>query len=79
MYWPITHMVAPAEDAVDCESCHAKDGRMAGITGVNMPGTAPYDTAGVLGLAMLLASLGGVLIHAAIRLLRPSKNGASHD
>ena len=24
-------------------------------------------------------TLGGVLIHAAIRLLRPSKNGASHD
>jgi len=79
MFWPITHMVAPAEDAVSCESCHAKDGRMAGITGVNMPGTTPFNTAGLLGLAMLLAALGGVVIHAAIRILRPSKNGASHD
>ena len=78
MYWPITHMVAPAENALDCESCHARDGRMAGLTGVNMPGTTPFNTAGLVGLAMLLAALGGVMIHAAIRILRPAKGG-SHD
>lgn len=79
MYWPIAHMVAPAKDAVECESCHARDGRMAGLAGINMPGTAPFDWAGTLGLALFLSALGGVLIHAAIRVLRPSKNGASHD
>jgi octaheme c-type cytochrome (tetrathionate reductase family) len=26
MYWPITHMVAPAEDAVQCEECHTLEG-----------------------------------------------------
>ncbi|HKL54759.1 MAG: tetrathionate reductase family octaheme c-type cytochrome [Roseovarius sp.] len=79
MYWPITHMVAPAEDAVDCESCHASDGRMAALAGVNMPGTTPFNMAGILGIALFLSALGGVLIHAAIRILRPSKNGGSHD
>ncbi len=29
MYWPITHMVAPAEQALTCNDCHvAKDGRL---------------------------------------------------
>jgi hypothetical protein len=75
MYWPITHMVAPAEDALDCASCHAKEGRMSGITGVNMPGTTPFNTAGLLGLAMVIAALAGVLIHALIRITR---KGGSH-
>ena len=28
MYWPIAHMVQPAEDALQCEGCHGPDGRM---------------------------------------------------
>ncbi|WP_294621585.1 tetrathionate reductase family octaheme c-type cytochrome [uncultured Roseovarius sp.] len=75
MYWPITHMVAPAEDALDCATCHAKDGRMSGITGVNMPGTTPFNAAGLLGLAMVIAALAGVVIHALIRITR---KGGSH-
>ena len=27
-YWPITHMVAPAKNALSCQDCHGKDGRM---------------------------------------------------
>lgn len=26
MYWPITHMVAPAEEAVTCQECHTAEG-----------------------------------------------------
>lgn len=26
MYWPITHMVAPAADALQCTACHTQDG-----------------------------------------------------
>lgn len=26
MYWPITHMVAPAGEALQCDACHAKEG-----------------------------------------------------
>ena len=28
MYWPLTHQIAPAENALDCESCHSEDGRL---------------------------------------------------
>jgi octaheme c-type cytochrome (tetrathionate reductase family) len=28
MYWPTTHMVAPAADALTCDQCHGPEGRM---------------------------------------------------
>jgi octaheme c-type cytochrome (tetrathionate reductase family) len=28
MYWPITHLVAPKERALQCESCHGPNGRL---------------------------------------------------
>lgn len=28
MYWPQTHMVAPADMALECQDCHAADGRL---------------------------------------------------
>jgi len=28
MYWPVAHMVQPAENALQCEACHGPDGRM---------------------------------------------------
>ncbi len=28
MYWPITHMVAPAKESITCQGCHAKSGRL---------------------------------------------------
>lgn len=28
MYWPITHMTAPAKSALSCTQCHSKNGRM---------------------------------------------------
>jgi hypothetical protein len=28
MYWPITHLVAPAENALQCNSCHGPNGRL---------------------------------------------------
>ncbi|HMZ07989.1 MAG TPA: tetrathionate reductase family octaheme c-type cytochrome [Anaerolineales bacterium] len=28
MYWPTTHMVQPASEALQCESCHGENGRM---------------------------------------------------
>jgi octaheme c-type cytochrome (tetrathionate reductase family) len=28
MYWPISHMVAPIEEALQCDDCHGDDGRL---------------------------------------------------
>ena len=75
MYWPITHMVAPAADALDCQSCHARDGRLADVAGLYMPGTGT-PLGGRIGLALLLAALAGVGIHGAVRLIR--REGGNH-
>ena len=28
MYWPLSHMVVPGEDALQCNDCHGENGRM---------------------------------------------------
>ena len=75
MYWPITHMVGPAEEALKCDSCHAKDGRLANIAGVYIPGAGvgPGGTAGMV--IFLLAAL-GVIGHGLLRLF--GKKGTHH-
>ncbi|MHC0053080.1 tetrathionate reductase family octaheme c-type cytochrome [Actibacterium sp. D379-3] len=77
MYWPITHMVAPAEDALDCAECHARDGRLADLAGVYMPGTGTGSPGGLIGRVMLLAAIAAVLAHAMIR--KFSRKGGHHD
>jgi len=69
MYWPITHMVAPADQALKCGSCHSEDGRLEGVPGVHMPGTRPFGVASLLGIAMVLATIAGVLAHIALRVI----------
>ena len=78
MYWPITHMVAPSGDALDCEECHARDGRLANLAGFYMPGREAMGPGGMLGLLILAASILGVAGHAAIRLFTRGKGG-SHE
>ncbi len=71
-YWPITHMVAPKSEALGCEACHAKDGRLAKLAGFYMPGGVSSGWSrytDLAGLALLFATLTGVLIHAALRLV----------
>ena len=75
MYWPITHMVAPASDAMDCAECHAEDGRLAGIAGVYMPGTNSMSWVGILGRLMVAAVFLGVLGHGLLRLVTRKKGG----
>jgi octaheme c-type cytochrome (tetrathionate reductase family) len=76
MAWPITHMVAPKEDALSCAQCHAPAtgvGRLDKVPGIYMPGrhaNEMLDTAGwgLAGLALL-----GVLVHGGIRILTARK------
>lgn len=69
MSWPITHMVAPKEDALECDQCHRENGRLAGVDGIYMPATNSTPLLDKLGLLMALATLIGVLIHGAIRII----------
>ncbi len=75
MTWPITHMVAPKEDALTCTQCHSKHGRLQKVEGIYMPGrdnTAWLDT---LGWLAVLGALVGVLAHGAVRVYLSRKAG----
>lgn len=63
MFWPITHMVAPKEQALTCDSCHARDGRLAELKGFYMPGRDSSVWVDRLGTWAVLAALVGVLVH----------------
>ncbi|MBE0619823.1 MAG: tetrathionate reductase family octaheme c-type cytochrome [Burkholderiales bacterium] len=64
-YWPITHMVAPAKDALGCRDCHAANGRLEKVSGVYIPGRTSDHTRWLetAGWALAALTLLGVLIH----------------
>jgi hypothetical protein len=63
--FPTTHMVAPKEKSVACNECHTRDnGRMAGISGVYLPGRDGNRVVEFLGWAAVIGSLAGVGLHA---------------
>ena len=67
MHWPITHMVAPAEDALSCGSCHARDGRLAALTDFYLPGRDRNLSLDRTGWTLVLLTLLGSLAHGAGR------------
>jgi octaheme c-type cytochrome (tetrathionate reductase family) len=66
-FWPTTHMVAPANDALSCNDCHSKDGRLEGIPGVYIAGRDSNPWLDRIGLLVVLGTLVGVLGHGLIR------------
>jgi hypothetical protein len=68
-YWPITHMVAPKEDALSCGECHAKEGRMKDLEGLYLPGRDSYRWLDIIGLLAVAGTVFGVLGHGLIRLV----------
>lgn len=75
MLWPITHMVAPKEDAVRCGGCHMRDGRMEGVEGVYVPGRDAGVWLDRIGWLAALAALIVVIIHALLRVLTHRRKG----
>ena len=69
MHWPIAHMVAPASQALDCSSCHARDGRLAAITDFYMPGRDRNIWLDYAGWGIAALTLLGSLAHAAGRII----------
>jgi hypothetical protein len=69
--WPITHMVAPAKNALGCGECHAPDGRLEKISGIYIPGRATDHAQWLDRTGWTLAALAllGVLVHGAVRVV----------
>lgn len=71
MYWPVNHQVAPKDQAVSCAECHTRsnDGRLASLAGFYLPGRDYNKPLDLFGIFLFFASLGGVLLHASIRVV----------
>ena len=68
-YWPITHMVAPKEEALACDDCHAEQGRLNGVTGVYVPGSGTNPLLNRIALGLIGLLLLGIVVHALVRVL----------
>lgn len=71
MSWPITHMVAPKQDALTCAQCHAPQtgvGRLDKVPGIYMPGRRANEWLNMAGWGLALLTLIGVLGHGALRI-----------
>lgn len=75
MSWPITHMVAPKEDALTCAQCHRENGRLSKVAGIYQPGTKSTPILDLLGSIVAWLTLLGVAIHGGIRIIQ-SRKGA---
>lgn len=73
MYWPISHMVSPKEDALGCVECHARDGRLKNLSGFYLPGRDTNPIVEITGLLVIVGSLFGVMAHAIMRYLAHKK------
>jgi len=73
MYWPISHMVSPKENALGCVECHARDGRLKNLGGFYLPGRDTNPFVEITGFLVILGSLFGVSAHAIMRYLAHKK------
>lgn len=72
-YWPINHMVSPKEDALSCQQCHSKEGRLKDVEGVYLPGRDSNIWLERIGIFAVLATLIGVLVHGLIRIVMAAR------
>jgi len=63
--FPSTHMVAPKEEALECNQCHTRpESRLANLTGFYMPGRDRVNVVDIAGWVIVLCSFGGIVLHA---------------
>ena len=75
MYWPVNHMVSPKTEVLQCADCHTRDnGRLAKLTGFYLPGRDYNKSLDNFGLIALILALGGIVTHAAVRIIIGLKN-----
>jgi octaheme c-type cytochrome (tetrathionate reductase family) len=69
MHWPLSHMVAPKEEALGCDECHSKNGRLENLNGFYMPGRDKSELLDLIGWVAVLATLGIFTLHGLGRLI----------
>jgi len=79
MLWPITHMVAPKEQALDCAQCHASQSRLAAVPGIWLPGKDHNRRLDTLGFSLAGLALLGVLLHGGLRIAAYTRRRKSEN
>lgn len=70
MYWPLNHMVSPADQSLKCIDCHTRDnGRLENLTDFYLSGRDVNMVVETAGVSFILASLIFVLFHAGCRII----------
>lgn len=67
-HWPLSHMVAPKEDALSCDQCHSRNGRLEKLTGFYLPGRDNNHLLDLIGWLAVFGTLIGVSLHGLARL-----------
>ncbi len=73
-YWPLHHEVSPASEALSCEECHAKNGRLNNLQGFYLPGRDHNKLIDIFGLLMIIGAFAGVSIHGTLRIISKRKH-----
>lgn len=76
MLWPITHMIAPAEEALACDDCHSGNGRLEAVDGIYITGQDGFPWMDRVAMVVLLMTLAGVTVHGVARFLLRRKGHA---
>lgn len=74
-YWPVTHMVAPAERALGCGDCHSRNGRLQDVPGFYLPGRDRNEWLDRIGWLVVLGTLAGFLLHGLGRIVAAKRRG----
>ncbi|MCL2026199.1 MAG: cytochrome C [Leptospirales bacterium] len=64
---PINHMVGSKKNALKCEDCHSRNGRLANVQAGWVPGRDRSLFLDIVGTLMLLGSIAGVAVHGFLR------------
>lgn len=76
MNWPLSHMVVPKEQTLQCADCHRPTGsRLAGLQGFYMPARDRSDVLDWLGWWSAIGALGAIVVHGALRFFCWRKRG----
>lgn len=76
MAWPQSHMVAPEHESLQCDECHAPEGRLANLEGFYMPGRDRNALLDWIGFLLIGVSVVGVIGHGCLRACFCRKGGA---
>ncbi|NEX11259.1 MAG: cytochrome C [Prosthecochloris sp.] len=79
MFWPISHMVSPKEEALSCVECHARNGRLQNLSGFYLPGRDTDRYLELFGLLVIVGSLAGVVVHGILRFASNKKRMQDGD